>query len=188
MNAALIPAQAEMKFEGVIFDVYQWQQEMFDGSFATFERLRRSDAVRIYAIKDNKLVIVHEEQPGRPKLYDAPAGAHDQPGETHLGAAQREMLEETGMEFADWKLVYVEQPDVKMEWFVYTFIATGFVGQREQHLDAGERIEIHEMTYAEYRALRGGGELRWWPPMLNDIESINELLALPEFKGKEIER
>lgn len=31
-NAKLIPAEAECKFRGELFDVYQWPQEMFDGS------------------------------------------------------------------------------------------------------------------------------------------------------------
>lgn len=36
-----IPDHAELVFKGVLHDVYQWQQEAFDGSFLTFEAIRR---------------------------------------------------------------------------------------------------------------------------------------------------
>lgn len=42
-NAIMIPEQAGCVFHGEIFDVYQWQQEMFDGSYERFEMLRRPD-------------------------------------------------------------------------------------------------------------------------------------------------
>ncbi len=38
-NAILIPDHATCVFRGMLFDVYQWQQEMFDGSIETFEML-----------------------------------------------------------------------------------------------------------------------------------------------------
>ena len=55
-----IPADAKRVFEGVIFDVYQWQQKMFDGSTETFEVLKRPDSVEVIAIKDGKMVVIHE--------------------------------------------------------------------------------------------------------------------------------
>ena len=64
VNVDLLPAQAQRVFKGVIFDVYQWQQEMFDGTTETFEMLKRPDTVEVIAIKDDKLVVVHEQQPG----------------------------------------------------------------------------------------------------------------------------
>ena len=49
-TAKLIPEEAKKVFQGEIFAVYQWPQEMFDGSFATFEMLRRADTVKILAV------------------------------------------------------------------------------------------------------------------------------------------
>ena len=157
--AKTIPEQAELKFHGVIFDVYQWPQEMFDGSTETFEMLRRADTVKIIAIltpeelqgtgieaqgvsdgntvvknttddgnsvveittnKDNnvvnsttseeKIVITKQRQPRKDWFYDYPGGRNDDPREDELAAAQREMREETGMEFRNWKLISVHQP------------------------------------------------------------------------------
>ncbi len=38
-----IPPNAKRVFKGIIFDVYQWQQKMFDGSKETFEMLKRAN-------------------------------------------------------------------------------------------------------------------------------------------------
>jgi len=36
-NARLVPEEAKLVFKGIIYDVYQWEQKMFDGTFSTFE-------------------------------------------------------------------------------------------------------------------------------------------------------
>ena len=48
--AKLVPKEAKKVFSGVIYDVYQWPQEMFDGSMQTFEMLGRPDTVKILAV------------------------------------------------------------------------------------------------------------------------------------------
>lgn len=50
-----IPINARRVFKGIIFDVYQWEQKMFDGNFKTFEMLKRPNTVEIIAIRDNKI-------------------------------------------------------------------------------------------------------------------------------------
>ena len=37
-----IPKNATKVFSGKTFDVYQWEQEMFDGSKKIFEKLKRN--------------------------------------------------------------------------------------------------------------------------------------------------
>src|ERR1700691_3967497 len=109
-DARLIPDQANCVFRGKIYDVYQWQQQMFDGSFETFEMLKRPDTVKALAIKDDSLVVLEQEQPGSKLFFDLPGGRHDVASETELEAVKREMLEETGLTFGSWKLIEVTQP------------------------------------------------------------------------------
>ena len=45
-----IPAHAECVFSGIRSDVYQWNQEMYDGSFQVFEMLRFLDGSFAVAI------------------------------------------------------------------------------------------------------------------------------------------
>lgn len=183
----LIPEHAKRVFKGVIFDVYQWDQEMFDGSVETFEMARRTDMVDTIAIKDGKFAVVREEQPGNPPFYDLPGGRHDRDNESYVETAQRELLEETGMKFSQWRLVSVHQYGPKVEAFFYIYLATDFVEQLEQNLDVGEKIKVEWVTLDEYFDLHSSGQLRGYPELFNTIRTINDLLALPEFVGKEIE-
>lgn len=186
-NASLIPEQATRVFQGVIFDVYQWPQEMFDGTTETFEMLKRVDTLKVLAIVDGKLVVLKEKQPKFGSFIDIPGGRHDHAEESNLSAAQREMLEETGMAFSDWRLIDVTQPFAKAEWFSYLYLATSPKRQAQPKLDAGEKIEVQLMDYEEYRDLGKSGNLRWWPNILDNINSLEALQQLPEYKGREVE-
>jgi ADP-ribose pyrophosphatase YjhB (NUDIX family) len=165
-----------------MYDVYHWQQKMFDGSFETFEMLKRVDTVKVLAIKDGKIVTLDEQQPGHDHYFAYPGGRHDQDHETELQAAQRELHEETGFIFRDWKLVNIYQPSDEVEWFFYNFVATGFVRQDDHHPDtAGEKVKVRLMDFDELKALSRRPEgyiLR--RPFLDHVDSIDQLQALPE--------
>jgi len=88
-NAHLVPTNAERVFHGEIFDVYQWQQKMFDGSHETFEMAKRPDTVEIIGIRDDKIVIIRDEQPGRGPKMSFPGGRHDNENETELDAGEK---------------------------------------------------------------------------------------------------
>lgn len=181
-NARLVPERAKRVFQGVIFDVYQWQQERFDGSFATFEMIKRPDTVNVLAVKGGKIVVVRDEQPGRAAQLTLPGGRHDEPAETELGCAKRELHEETGMRFKNWKLVSAVQEHPKIDYFYYIFVATGFEGQDEPHVDAGgEKIEVLEMTLDELKSkveIQHNGYLPY--ELLQKLHTIDDVQALPE--------
>lgn len=183
-KARLIPKEAQRVFKGVIFDVYQWQQEKFDGSFATYEMIKRPDTVNVLAIKDDKIVIIRDEQPSRPAVLTLPGGRHDVASETELDCAKREMHEETGMRFKNWKLISVKQEHAKIEYFYYIFLATDFEGQDEPHVDAGgEKIEVMEVSLQELKEsaeIQRNGYLPY--ELLRGVTSLDDLPALPEFK------
>lgn len=182
-NAKLVPENAENVFKGEIFDVYQWQQEMFDGSFETFEMLKRPDTIKVIAIRDNKIIICEEQQPNTDVFFDVPSGRHDIESESELDAAKRELLEETGMTFGSWKLVAVEQPHTKIDWFVYTFLATDFISQTNQNLDAGEKITIHLKSFEEVLKLADDPRNRYIPiDILTEAKSTAGLRNLPQYR------
>ena len=183
-NAKLLPENAERVFSGQIFDVYQWEQEMFDGTTETFEMLKRADTVKVIAVKDEKIVVLHETQPHHPPFIDIPGGRHDYDSETELQAAQRELLEETGMKFNNWKLLKIDQPHTKMDWFVYFFLATDFESQTKPNLDAGEKIVVELYDFEQIKSLFDNPKNRYLPKdILEKASSLDNLIDLPEFQG-----
>ena len=145
-----IPENAELKFKGIIFDVYQWQQEMFDGSFETFEGLKRGNTVVIIPIVDGKFLINDEEQPSLGKFLTFPCGRIDK-SEESLESAKRELSEETGYESNNWEKYMRVQPDRKIEWTVHVFIAKNCNKIQEQKLDAGEKINTKLIKIDEFK-------------------------------------
>ncbi|GAB4286354.1 MAG: hypothetical protein Kow0081_4360 [Candidatus Dojkabacteria bacterium] len=137
-----VPNDAKIVFKGVIFDVVQWEQEMYDGSYKTFEILKRPDtAVLIPVTKDKKIIIIKEAQPGKDPVFAFPGGRLE-PKEDPIFAAKRELLEETGYGSETLSLFKAVTPLTKIDWVIYYFIAKDCVDTGEQDLDFGENITI----------------------------------------------
>ncbi len=190
-NAILIPDNAKLVFKGQIFDVYQWPQTLFDGSQATFEMLRRPDTVQVIAVKDQKLILVNDEQPGRTPRVHFAGGRTDDKDDSWESTAKRELTEETGLSFKNWKLIAVNQPIPKIEWFVSWFLATGLESEHEQKLDAGEKIAPIDFDFETVRQKVMSGDestLNYAMPLFAKIKNMQELLNLPAFGGKEVDR
>ena len=187
-DAILVPNHAQRVFKGELFDVFQWPQELFDGTSATFELLRRPDTVVLIAIKDDKVVFINEEQPGRSLRLRLPGGRVEE-GEEPGRAVARECAEEVGMRFADWRLISVRQPVAKIEWFVSTYIGTNLIEEFEPHPDPGEKIEIKLLDFAEAKAYitaKNSPLLDYARQLFEAAETIDDLKKLPIFQGKEV--
>jgi ADP-ribose pyrophosphatase len=150
-----LPDDAKKVFSGVMFDVYQWEQTMFDGTKAKFEKLKRPDTVVVFPVlPDGRILFTEQEQPGKEPFIGATGGRVDA-GEDILAAAKRELLEESGYEADHFMLWDAQQPVSKIEWAVYTFIAKGIRKIADLHLDAGEKIVLKPVTFDEMIALAG---------------------------------
>jgi ADP-ribose pyrophosphatase len=150
MADQLLPPNAKLVFKGVIFEVYQWEQELFDGSVATFEKLKRADTVVVIGVtEDKKILLIEEEQPDRPKSINAVAGKVEE-GETMEEGARREFLEETGYSFDELIPWYQNIPEHKIIWKVCTFIARGCKKVAEPDPEPGERISLKFFSFDEF--------------------------------------
>lgn len=150
-----IPDNAIRVFEGIIFDVFHWEQEMFDGTMSTHEAIRRKGSVTILPLIGDKIVLNKEEQPGKEPFTTLPGGRIED-GESPLEAAKRELAEETGYTSDSWTSWFSKDAYTmaKFEWNNYYFIAKNCSKSQDQKLDPGEKIESVLMPLEELLKLR----------------------------------
>lgn len=148
-----MPEHAKCVFKGVLFEVYQWEQEMFDGSFKTFEVVIRPGTVRIIAItNENKIIMQREEQPHIGKFTNLPAGRMES-GEKPIDSAKRELLEESGYTSDDIKEFYKFENSGKVIGNSYVFIAKNCTKIQEQNFEIdGEKIESYFVDFETFIA------------------------------------
>ncbi|MFA5990803.1 MAG: NUDIX hydrolase [Candidatus Doudnabacteria bacterium] len=163
----MLPKSSKKVFSGLIFDVFQWPQKMFDGSTATFERVIRQNTVVIIPIIDGKVVTVKQKQPGTDWYYDLPSGRMDKKGESPKNAALRELLEETGLKPKSLKLWKTYSPSGKVMQKVYFFIAQDCVKVAEQKLDPGEKIVPAYKTFQQFLELSDNPRCFFGPLMID---------------------
>lgn len=189
-DAVLIPEQAKRVFEGQIFDVYQWPQKLFDGSEHTFEMLKRADTVTAICVVESKILVITDEQPHLGSRQSFPGGRIDEDDADVLAAARREVAEETGYSFTNWRLIKVSQPYRKMEWFVYVWLAWDASEQRPTKLDPGEKITFQALAFDELKTLvmSDVGYLGESSTLFGAIDKLEQLLTLPEFRGQTVDR
>lgn len=179
-SANLVPDSAQRVFEGIIYDVYHWEQEQFDGSYATFEMLKRPDTAQIIALDGDQIVYIHLEQPGMKPQYDLVAGRNDVESEDELTCAKREMLEEAGMKFKEWKLIHTQQSFPKIDHIIYTFLADTLESTQAPSLDPGEKIEVMRGSFREVKKLALADDSRYFArEVFEAVDSIEDLRAMP---------
>lgn len=137
-----IPENARKVFSGAVFDVYQWPERLFDGSFATFEMLKGADSVAVIAVSESgEILYTDEEQPGRGPFLSIVAGGVEN-GEGPLSAAKRELLEEAGLESHDWELLEIWENHERLEWSFHLFVARGCVNAAVPDPGPGEKVSL----------------------------------------------
>ena len=145
-----LPDNATKVFDGKLYDVYQWEQPLFDGTTATYEKLKGIDVVSVIPVTaDGKVIITHQQQPGS-KEYITTAGGRVEDGEDPLEAVKRELLEETGYTSDNYELWLAFQPSPRIEQALYVFIAKNCVQVTDQNLDAGEKVKIELISFDQF--------------------------------------
>jgi ADP-ribose pyrophosphatase len=189
-DAVLVPDTAELKFQGEIFGVYQWLQEMYDGTSQTFEMLKRADTVTAICIIDDQILVIDDEQPHLGTRTSFPGGRVDDTDESIEAAGKREVLEETGYSFKNWRLIKVTQPYRKMEWFVHVLLAWDVESIQEPKFDPGEKITLKKVPFGDLkqRVLEDKDYLGESRDIFGELSSAQELLGFSEFIGKTVNR
>lgn len=146
-----IPKNAKKVFKGILFDVYHWEQKLFNGETTIFESIIRRGSTQIICItKDKKIILFKEEQPSIGKFISIPGGQLDETDSNSEIGARRELLEETGMKADSFELFYEENFSGKIIWPTYYYIAKECEKIQEPKLDGGENIKILELNFEEF--------------------------------------
>lgn len=161
--------EAAKVFSGTRFDVYQWPQKLFDGSIETFEIVKRNDTVIVIPVIGDEIAIVKEVQPHWEKPGHTLVAGMVNPEEDLGVAARRELEEETGLIFENYHLVHILEPVPAVEWFAYTFIASGHQGQKEKKLDPGEQNEVVRISFDRLIEMTRRQEFLYRPKFVEDI-------------------
>lgn len=147
-------------------DAYREVVELPDGRvYDEFYHLHFAPVVCIVAeTPDGKLLMERQYRHAvKDVLTEIPAGIVEQ-GETPLGAARRELMEETGYGGGEWRVLSVEYAqggvqDNKM----YSFYAQGVTPCGERHLDSTEDISVHLIDKRDVLGMLMNGEIMQAP-------------------------
>lgn len=145
-----IPEEAKCVFKGVLFEIYNWEQEQYDGSIKTFEMARMPSWVNIITVtKNKKIIVLEEEQPLKGNFLNSVAGGIEK-DEEPIECAKRELLEETGYSSEEFIQYDSNAISSKVEACAYYFIAKDCVKIEEQKLDSGEKINVRFVDFDEF--------------------------------------
>jgi ADP-ribose pyrophosphatase len=149
-----IPSWAKPVFSWIRSEIYQWDQEMYDGSFSPFECIRFQDwAFVVPILPDGNILMTLQEQPGKSEFYSLPGWWVSTPDEDPLICAQREFLEETGYVSDEWELWFRYDGTANVMTYTYYYIARNCQYQQSIRQDPGEKIKLVEMTFDEFLML-----------------------------------
>lgn len=134
--------------------------------------LRIREAVRALLLDpDDRVLLVRFEFPVTGTRWALPGGGLE-PGESHVDALRRELVEEVGLHEPDIG------PHVWTRLHVIPFIDGRWDGQRERvHLVRTQRFEPAPVLSATELAAEYVFELRWWT--IDDISMAGDLIFVP---------
>ena len=157
--AGMIPPQAKKVFRGILFDIYQWEQQLYDGTSRTFELATSTPAAHIIATKDGKVLINKESQPSSGSYLALPGGLINRDEDPMVGA-QREFTEETGFSTDIKGLFYSEQGTSKVEHAINIYYGDIVGDQIEKKLGSGEKIQQLWFSFDDFLRLAFNKEFR----------------------------
>lgn len=173
---ALAPNAVKV-FEWKFFEIYNREQELYDGTTRIFEKCVRYPSAWAFAIQDDKILIAYQQQPHKKDPYYGHLGWMLGKDEDPLEWIKREFLEETWMIAEEYEFYkYYEFPGV-LEWSKYFYILRGVKKIQEQQLDQwSEIITVKAVTFDEYIDLVCTGQIRerW----------VREEIMLMKIQGK----
>lgn len=164
-------SEEKSKYSGKIFEIIQ-KKVLCGNKEKIFEIARRSPGVRILVIKNEKILLTKEFRyeldnfdfrlPGG-KVFDTLEAYKKHETEDILPfareAAQKELLEETGLIANNIEFLSISKLGATIEWDLYYFLVTDFKENKSgQNLEDGENISVEWKSFEEVRKLIHAGK------------------------------
>ncbi len=169
--------EAHTVWRGTFLDVRQDRVCLPDGTSSTREYVVHPGAVMVVPILDDGRIVVERQwrYPLRRAMLEFPAGKLEA-GEPVLACAIRELIEETGYRAAEWARAGILHNAIAYSTEgIEVWFARGLVGG-ERRLDAGEFLDVFEMSEAELDTAVQRGEL-------TDAKTLVGLLWLQNWRA-----
>lgn len=97
------------------------------------------DAARAIIIHNDQLLVIRRSKPSGKKYMVTPGGRIE-PGEEKIAALLRELAEETMVEIANPRLVFIEDPNSAQYGLQYVFLCDYIGGEPQLHPDSEELV------------------------------------------------
>jgi ADP-ribose pyrophosphatase len=160
-----VPRNAKKVFDGILFDIYQWEQKRYDGTRSTYECAIRQDSVNVIAFTDkNTILLTEQEQPNRSKPFIDVPGGRVEKNETPEQTAKREFAEETGLRIGRLLRFRTVPLSGSTRFSLHFFLATDLTKEpRGKRPDPGEKIILRptKMEKAVEMCFRGEMRQAW---------------------------
>ena len=139
-------------FEGIFLNLYKDEVLTPDNQKSIREYFKHPGAVAILPfLNEDKLLIEKQWRfPIKQEIFEFPAGKIDR-GESPLGTAKRELLEETGYVAKSWcKLGELLPVPAYSDEKIFLFCAKDLIQESEQNTEPGECINLVDITVEEF--------------------------------------
>jgi ADP-ribose pyrophosphatase len=174
-----LPSHAKQMYTGPLLQAYQYEQELYDGTIATFESIVRPDVASTLAFLDRETILItRQEQPNKLLVFWALPGGRLDTGEHPDTAALRELEEETG--YTSERMTHIASFNPNPALFsnkIHFFLAEGcFINPDREHFpDSSEDIEIVLVPLDELEERVARGEINHALAALGIMLSLRRL-------------
>ncbi len=148
-NQKPIPDSAKKIYQWHSIAIRERDQELFDGTSALFQTVQRKEFAQILPITpNNKIIIVHEEQPRIGEFYGL-IGWCIEPWDSPEQTIHKEAREETGMKINTCKELYIS-PIWGSVGNAYWYITHDFTFPYKTEQEPWEKITIVEVDFEQF--------------------------------------